>query len=137
MVKAIWYSWKHGITNLIKWAPTIWDDRDWDYDFFYMLMLKKLEFMENFYRNHGHCVGNEDVANQIKECCELIKILLEDDYNKEEFDKHNQKWGRFTEKDKEAQEEFHLCIEKENELRQKDREELFGIIKENIDSWWD
>ena len=156
MIQTIWYNCKYGIMNLIKWCPTIWKDRDWDHEYLYDIMLKKLEFMEDLHRNRAHYEGSELIADQMKKCCELIEALLDKEYNKDGFTKHDKKWGTsFLEKDgtnyytfqrkniitdenkKEEQDEFRLCIEKERELEQKDKEELFETMKDNIDKWWD
>jgi hypothetical protein len=33
-----------GCKNLIKWSPTIWKQRDWDYCFIFDVLQKKIEF---------------------------------------------------------------------------------------------
>ena len=33
-----------GCKNLIKWSPTIWKQRDWDYSFIFDVLQKKIEF---------------------------------------------------------------------------------------------
>lgn len=33
-----------GCRNLIKWAPTIWNDRDWDGNYILKILQKKIEF---------------------------------------------------------------------------------------------
>ena len=140
-----WSDYKKGINNLIKWIPIIWKDRDWDRDYIFIILQKKLKHMEDSYRNRAYCKGSTELANQMKRCCELIETLLEDNYNEKEFIKHDKKWGRILfEKQKEdnekreiASKEFRICLEKEDELRQKDKKELFEILRENIDNWWD
>ena len=154
---SFWYNCKYGVINLVKWLPVIWKDRDWDHYYLYTILQKKLKGMENLHRNHGNCVGNEAWANQMKECVELIENLLDDDYNEKEFDALDKKWGTIffeeiekgggfeikhknvkTEEDKEKHiKEFKECMAKENELREKDKDELFKIMRENIDNWWD
>jgi hypothetical protein len=34
---------RDGITNLWKWAPVIWQDRDWDHYYIYAVLIHKLE----------------------------------------------------------------------------------------------
>ncbi len=151
----IWHDFKHGIINLIKWFPIIWMDRDWDYQYFYKIIQKKLKSMENLHRFHGHHIDDINTANQMKICITLIEQLMGDDYNKIEFNNYYDKWGRpyyinenhkfsmrkekiISEKDKiQKNKEFHICLSKENELKLKDKELLFKTITDNIDSWWD
>ena len=33
-----------GVKNIVKWAPTIYKDSDWDYTSIYTIMQKKIEF---------------------------------------------------------------------------------------------
>ncbi len=154
-ITKIWYNFKYGITNLIKWFPVIWMDRDWDYQYFYKITRKKLKGMENLHRFHGHHVDDIIVANQIKTCISIIDRLIEDDYNSVCFDKYFNKWGHpyYIKEDKwgmkrekstlskedeiRKKEEFQICINRERELKLKDKELLFKTITDNIDSWWD
>ena len=145
MFKSTWSNCKYGISNLIKWFSTVWKDRDWDRDYLYKILQKKLEHMENSYRYHAVSKGSEKLADQMKKCSELITNLLKEAYNEKEFIEHDKKWGRIlfeskkedNEKRKIASKEFQICLEKEDELRQKDKKELFKILRENIDKWWD
>lgn len=36
-----------GVKNIVKWAPTIYKDNDWDYTSIYTIMQKKIEFNRN------------------------------------------------------------------------------------------
>ena len=156
-LRSAWYNCKYGVINLIKWLPIIWGDRDWDHYYLYRILQKKLKHMENFHRNHGHCVGNEAWADQMKGCIKLIENLLDDEYNRNEFDALDKKWGtsffeetnekgsfelkhkniKTKEDEEEHSKEFRECMTKERKLREEDKDELFKLIRENIDCWWD
>ena len=149
---------KYGIENLIKWFPTIWNDRDWDYCFLYDLLYFKLKNMEKFQRKYGHSVSNEEIANEIKPCIEVLGRLIEDDYKDEVWLALRERWGDFefedcedkpgysklvipgvkTEEDrKEYRADIKRCVDSEEEAIQKDLSLLFDTMKENIRKWWD
>jgi hypothetical protein len=37
---------KQGISNMVAYAPLIWRDRDWDYEFLYRMLLFKMKRMQ-------------------------------------------------------------------------------------------
>ena len=44
-----------GIKNIFKWIPTIYHDRDWDGDFIYKILQKKIEFQrKELVKNNRH-----------------------------------------------------------------------------------
>lgn len=155
-ITKIWYCFKYGIINLIVWFPIIWANRNWDYYFFYKIIQKKLKLMENLHRFHGHHVGDIDTANQMKICIVLIDKLIKNDYNSTCFDEYYNKWGHSysieennklkiinekkikNKEDKiQKKKDFSDCIKEEERLKLKDKNTLFKIITDNIDSWWD
>ena len=50
-----------GIKNIFKWIPTIYHDRDWDGDFIYKILQKKIEFQrKELVKNNRHTDINRD-----------------------------------------------------------------------------
>ena len=157
------YDLKYGVQNLIAYFPLIWQDRNWDYRFLYEMMNKKLERMEHNIRTYGHHVNSIKDANQIKECHEIIKRQMEDDYYGIYFEKEFvEKWGESdsfftrvkdrdnlcqwnhdyekakTALDKEiAQKEWFELIKKAEVIKQKEKRKLFRIMSSRIEHWWD
>lgn len=154
------YSIKTGLTNLIKWTPTIWKDRDWDQWYLYEIFKKKLSHMEKFQREYGNSIDSKKIAFQIKTCVLLLDRLIKDDYDEMVFKKHNKKWGEMnlefqpfkiglykglisrpnikTEKDMEKERrEFRRLSEHEKMLRKQDIDYLFKLMNKHIQKWWD
>ena len=94
------------------------------------------------------------LAHEMKVCKILLDRLIEDDYNREGYDTHDEKWGelefttdktgRFTicrknrnMNEELEQEEYKTVWEKEEELRKADIEMLFETIRNNLQKWWD
>ena len=75
-----------GIKNLWKWFPTIWKDRDWDHNFIYALLVKKLEFQADFIGRKGIHVTAEHDANRMRLVANLIIFEQADFYNMEYMD---------------------------------------------------
>ena len=147
---------KKGIWNLISWFSIVWNDRDWDYYFIFELLKFKLERMEQCLREHGRSIDNEKDANSIKECIVILERLIKDDYAAEDWNRIRSKWGDFefsncengctkltvsgvkTEEDeKKYSSDIKNCCEKEENMIQKDLNDLFDNMKINIRRWWD
>ena len=91
----MWWRWNgryihrefsHGVKNLWKWFPTIWKDRDWDHDFIYNLLAKKLEFQADFIGKSGIHIDAKRDAERIRLVVKLIKLQQESFYAMEYMD---------------------------------------------------
>ena len=140
-----------GIKNLYRWFPIIWNDRDWDHNFFFEIMRFKLKNMENFFRYYGcHLVAEKD-ADKMKVCIILLDRLIEDRYFDNAFKPHDKKWGESkmrlenngkleidypnvkTDEDKINQNiDFKKGINLEGYLIKQDLKYSFNILEKNI-----
>ena len=104
-----------GIKNYINWFKIIWKDRPWDYEFFLIIIEKKLSLLEKHWTSTNLCnyVGEEKDLENIKKAREACIRLIKDDY-----------W-----EDKDFRTEV--------ANKQKDLNILFGILNDNLLSWWD
>ena len=153
---------KAGIRNLIVWFPVIWQDRWWDYYFFYRILRHKLFLMEKSFRKHGCSVTSPQEADNMKLCVLLLDRLLKDEYHEMTMKKHDEKWGEAelncdpleknpdlyelrithknvkTEKDQEEERKmFKNAIEHEEYLKGQDLDLLFKTMRKYIQGWWD
>lgn len=75
-----------GIKNIIRWAPTLYKDKDWDHSFILTILQKKIEFQrkEIIYANRhiGVDIDNRDMTIVLN----LIERVREDYYGMEYFD---------------------------------------------------
>ena len=109
-----------GIENLITWFPVIWKDRWWDHSFLYSILRKKLELMEEGFRNHAWSANAEKDAKNMKKCILLLDRLINDDYI--DYSKGNN---------------IRNSLEKEEMMINQDLDLLFKIIRKQIRTWWD
>ena len=111
--------------------------------------------MVNFYDGtHAWSLEAPKLAHEMKVCRIILDKLIEDDYNREGYDAHDEKWGEleFTTNEKGAmtitrgnrnmnedleQKEYKKVYEKEERDRNIDVDNLFHIMKENLLCWWD
>jgi hypothetical protein len=147
---------KSGIGNLVYWFPIIWQDKDWDHYYLLAILRHKMNSMVKFYDGpHAWGIDSPIRAHEMKVCRLILDRLIEDDYNREGYDAHDEKWGEleFTTDDKTGlltitrgnrnmneeleQKEYKGVYEKEEELRKTDIDNLFEIIRKNIQKWWD
>ena len=119
---------RRGIRNLWRWFPLIWQDCDWDQDYIYRLLKKKLELMS---RTHGVSMGWPEEQEKMKVCIALIERIQADDYFDMDYvlDKKNPK----------SLMEFpRMCAYDHNEyMIKQDVRLLFSILQKNIRCWWD
>lgn len=98
-----------GIRNIIYWFPVIWKDRHWDYAFLLYILRHKLEAM---HVSSLYWTGREKATEDIGLAVSLLDKVIEDEF----------------------------CDYDLQEGQRKKREAidaLFGIIKDNIETWWD
>jgi hypothetical protein len=77
-----------GIANLIKWAPLIYKDRNWDYRYIYDMLEFKLLQQRNYLVKANRHVGTPETNYYITVCLNLIQRIKEDYYGCEYYDYH-------------------------------------------------
>ena len=155
-------NFKYGVINLFVWFPVIWKDRQWDHQNIYTVLRHKLHLTERLIRHHGHHLYHLKDADKIKICVNLLDRLINDEYHEMAFKNHEKKWGEMqlnfkdaadypgmheavithpnvkTDEDKKAErKEFRRCSKHEADLREKDLDLLFKMMRKHIQSWWD
>lgn len=134
---------RNGVSNLIKWFPVVWSDRDFDQAYLYRIVHKKLLNMEEFFNSkHTFSVEALQVAKEIKDVREMIGRVIHDEHHqKVEISTDafmNVENGKFN-----VDREHPIYIKwmaATEEAERKTREDLrvsFKIIGENSQDWWD
>ncbi len=160
-IKNVPYNIKYGVINLVKWFPVIWQDRDWDQHYLYIILRQKLKYMENLHSSgKSHLMCAEQTAKEIKICFDLLDRLVKDEYDESALKRYYKKWGKpkfnwipvddeccsleitnknvKTEKDKKQEtKEFRRACKHEGNMRKQDIEYLFNHMRKHIEGWWD
>lgn len=146
----------NSIGRLFIWFPVIWNDRDWDFGYFYDILKKKLELMSKYEKKYAIAEKADETAKQIDEAICLIN-KLEDDYFEEALEpfyevypdfnleieflddeiNSNFKTINFKYDSDEQRKLYHKCIMNLPKLRNTGKKKLFNLIRDNIDGWWD
>lgn len=68
---------KQGIKNIIYWIKSIYNDRQWDYDFILNLESKKIDYMIQWWSNdkNTHIEDSKRVLKELKFYKHLIELL--------------------------------------------------------------
>lgn len=101
---------KYGIRNLIRYRNIIWQTREWDWYYLYVLIAFKCRQMSDLHRDYGSAVNAEVVAAELRRVAEVLERLAEDTYmvDYHEFSVAQQEerkdmefvWGKFLERSK-------------------------------------
>ena len=67
------------LKNIIRWIPTLFKDREWDYAFMLEIEQRKLKNMIKWYEQHdyGHSVSGHRIVREMKLAISLLDIILE------------------------------------------------------------
>ena len=144
-----------GLNNLFEWAPTIYNDRHFDYAFIYDILHKKLELQAKYIKDTGRHERNMIDYQKMMTCVRLIKIVRDENYIDEvvfididdtkEFDKYLDRHKASVHKvllDKKLQ--IFPCENSKNIAynvaqykHNRARIVLFNLISTHIHYWWD
>lgn len=138
------------IERFFYWGWKLRKSHDFDSAYLYEIMYLKLDRMIKCFINHGHCTWDSDYDNTemrkirlARECCRLLK---EDNFCENMYNKHYEKWGfsfeqkenKYTEKEKKQREiEFRRISEIESSQKQNCLNLLTKLLKQNSKQWWD
>lgn len=145
-----------GIQNIIRWVPVIYQDRDWDYDFIYVLLYHKLKNMQEFFESDKVWSTKSDrVAKQIMISKNLCKRLSDQQYLTNALTNYHNKYGEDstvwhsepTENPKlhrlvwdwseQQHKDFTKASNHSDYMEQQDLDYLFKYLRKYIQGWWD
>ena len=157
--------WLRQIKHVIEYIPTLWEDRDWDYNYILTLLKYKLQRTRNEIARG--CGDDEQWIKprtaEIDEALRLIDKILENNFVEEEQKAHKEKYGNIkiefgsrNEKTSTVSSEIYYEKYRENEQLQKEAssenmkiyqleeeriekayDDLFNYLSKNMRKWWD
>ncbi len=111
-----------GPRNLIRWAPIIWLDADFDWSYLADIMQYKLSRMAAEFDADAYHFNSQKDARRMRICAHLLKRLSEDNYGEnasKAFGNNNKAWSQ-------------EC----NNVQNQDEELLFTIMRKHWRCWW-
>jgi len=105
-----------GVSNLFKWFPVIWKDRNWDDIYIFEILKHKLILQREYLVSKNRHEGIETINRDITICLNLIERIQEEYYVLEIYDYHTADWRKnFTPvKDDPEFSELHVDTVSEN-----------------------
>jgi hypothetical protein len=77
-----------GVKNLWRWFPLIWNDRDWDDYYIWVLLEKKLTNQANYIGGRGIHLNAHRDAERMRTCVKLMERIRGEYYSGEYVDYH-------------------------------------------------
>ena len=111
-----------GVRNVIRWAPVIWFDADFDWEYLATVMEYKLRRSAKLETTVGHHVGSKRDGQRMLICAEILKRLRADDY----FDNAQKRFGSTT-----------LAAKVSQSQHEADQRYLGAVIGKYLTGWWD
>ena len=156
------YRIKHFFTKILKlisFLPVLWKDEDWDYEYLLILLRTKLIWMKKYFTNSHIIVDEErlkiiqEVENTIEEINSFLNFELSDNHEIDPpfeishttvpvengagckiIDINKETGKELTKEEEEAYTKYLRALyDKENEHWNN----IFNIIKEHGQGWWD
>lgn len=136
---------RHGISNLVRWTPIMWRDRDYDWTFLAKIMRAKLLWMAELEENHGHHTNSLRDADRQRLCAALLDRLIRDEYAEKatahlpELEWHFEATENGMSRmvfDQEHEAERTRAYQHAAQMQKQDREMLGRIIGRHLTQWW-
>jgi hypothetical protein len=120
-------SFRRGIINIFSWFPIIWEDRQFDQSYLYIVLRHKLKLMEDFYFSDLPCaMYAEKRGKEIRIARILCDRIIKSEYTSNAMDYF--KVPRDTYKDIYGHSDY---------MEKQDKDYLFDLMRKKIDRWWD
>ena len=87
------------VRNVLRWLPTIWNDRDWDHSYINEILIRKLEFTRDFYlSDKPYSSEAKRTADEIQEAISRLHQTRDswEFYEDPALEQLELKWGRTT-----------------------------------------
>lgn len=143
-----------GFKNLRKWFKVIWNDRDFDHYYLYVILEKKLSSIEETFSDvtqiHQIDESRLHILRYVKIARILLNRLMVDDFNTdEERSILNKIELDFSECEDDSRsmeiktlnsppiELLREIIKNENQRKNKTRRLFFLILEKRLERWWD
>ena len=151
-IKGLFHDFIYGIQNIIVWFPVVWKDRNWDGDYVYRLLYKKIKLMEKHNCPCAQYVGQEKMLAEIREAEQLLKRITEGSYLLDTLEPVEAKYGEWKlefeqcdgkpygtmidNRSEEHKAAWEVASDEASCLERQDKEDLYKMLSEKLDGWW-
>lgn len=138
------YNLHSGISNIIRWMPVLYKDRDYDHSFILRVLRFKLQKVSEYFKEHGISEDNDKNIGNIDHAIYLLDRLIEEDYCDSEYKALKDKYSEYdffkdinNPKYKKYREGLSKIFKKASKEQDLDKKELFKLLNDHIEKWWD
>ena len=71
-----WNKIKVGISNILWWLKVIWNDRQYDFEFIYVIELRKIQRMIKWWSSREPITEKELILRDLRICEYLLKVII-------------------------------------------------------------
>ena len=71
-----WNKIKVGISNILWWFKVIWNDRQYDFEFIYVIELRKIQRMIKWWSSEEPITEKELIFRDLRICEYLLKVII-------------------------------------------------------------
>ena len=71
-----WNKIKVGISNILWWFKVIWNDRQYDFEFIYVIELRKIQRMIKWWSSREPITEKELILRDLRICEYLLKVII-------------------------------------------------------------
>ena len=71
-----WNKIKVGISNILWWLKVIWNDRQYDFEFMYVIELRKIQRMIKWWSSEETTTEKELILRDLRICEYLLKVII-------------------------------------------------------------
>lgn len=161
-IKDFWFDFKWSIKNLIKFRKIVSEFRPWDYNYLFRMFAFQLKQLHDQIELRGMESDETRLPKleKMKRVLEILNSIEKDDYDErcgydpkarkisfkklsdeelKEIGQENQELYEMTMDMNEGYENYNIdkVYKDSEELRKKEWDELFEILKNNLEGWWD
>lgn len=142
-------SFYESLSNLIKWFPLIWPDRQWDVSFLYEIIIKKLHLMELYFTSNKPYLlvsDKEKITEEVSLAKDCLIRINNDDYMLEEYSNFLKKFENINDfcefLNNSNDKDDHKRLANENTKfylieKNKDFDVFCNLLKNKSQGWWD
>ena len=143
----------HKLRRSASWFIFMWENYEWDQDYLYMIMHKKITEMAKYHRKHGITLHAYSIARSLDITAYHLDQLIDSKYEIKLIELHEKKYGsigfnwefnqmtfencKSMEEDRHASEVLARCS-RFNVLKGKNhKKQLLKAFEKFSDYWWD